>query len=1134
MPRQRRAYLPAPAERIIRVILLVAWVPAAWSPARAQTALPATTETLVLSDDVLPLLHGFAIDPTDPSIMYWATGDVGVMKSVDGGVTWQPSNGGLPGLYASSLAMHPDDPNHLMVGFEGNFLAQGPRPYRSLDGGGRWEPTVVCEREDGLINVRQLATAERLLFDSTDPFRFYYLVHSCCSTCGGFYRSCDMGASYDRNPRCIPEPEPATTCLSDPEPYNTITSNDASILEVHPSTGVLYGTTAVHPEEAALMTSFDKGASWTWDDVVDTTGSFLDPAYQGVAGLMMEDLALAPSDGDVRYGSLYAGLVRCSNGKAYPRASWCPTMNEFQVNLIVRWFGEMSGAEDCAGNNDCDGDPTPDRVWRPIFDADSYPEIYWVDPILVSPENPDRVFVALNGGTSHILMLTPADPGNPSVVPWNATVIDSDPEHFFVAMEQDPSDPDKIYVVSRTEDPATAAPVARLRTISSKNRWNTWKSTILSEPDSFFRIYDLAETSGSTGRQIAAGTTTGLFVTQDDGATWINESIYPIQVSTVAVSPSDPDRTYSKRTASVQIGVEGFRAASDMDDVLARSDVMCTNIFLDLAVDPADPSVLYAATEAGIWRHDDARVPADANDIVSISHGWAKVGGSAAGLADEYVWSLAFDPNDPSGNRMLAGTRSGAIYESPDRGGSWSSVPVTLPPQEASQIRDVADFEFLGPSAIAATGVGVLVKNGEADWQLSLGGDRIAQVAKGTTGTKRIWAAGEHGLYRTLNGGESWHSFPTIASPPFSAVLETMGRDGRHHLWISDNPRGLVRMSTSLTAGPLDTRSVVIDWDAPIDGSDSVLVYYGTDPDLLDGTGAEEGDSPFLVESGTFTTLTSVDLRPGPLHVALRGYNPQSGISTFTLPLTIDFGYTFSPVVAASGLQANCPPAIRILWSPVAGASGYNLYRSETAPEGPFQQIATIGLFDSAYDDATVVAGVPYFYMMTATIDGEQTTGRNVVEAIASPDADGDGIDDCADNCALIPNLDQGDGDGDGTGDSCDCAPSDDRLTDLPSVMNLRFTSSSMLEWDPITDPTGATSTYDLIRGFTSGLPVGSGAGETCFASSITSPSLEVPEDPAPGEAYYFVVRGVNACGYGFYGFDSSSVARTSSACAVE
>ncbi|MDX1479707.1 MAG: hypothetical protein R3301_18470, partial [Saprospiraceae bacterium] len=88
-------------------------------------------------------ISGIAIDHTDPDTWYILTGDgdgfdtrsVGVMKTTDGGVTWDPT--GLSytvtqSRYGYTLMMHPVDPDILLVGMRSIGI------FRTDDGGDTW------------------------------------------------------------------------------------------------------------------------------------------------------------------------------------------------------------------------------------------------------------------------------------------------------------------------------------------------------------------------------------------------------------------------------------------------------------------------------------------------------------------------------------------------------------------------------------------------------------------------------------------------------------------------------------------------------------------------------------------------------------------------------------------------------------------------------------------------------------------------------------------------------------------------------------------------------------------------------------------------------------------------------------
>jgi photosystem II stability/assembly factor-like uncharacterized protein len=75
------------------------------------------------------------MDPNNSSILYAGTWGSGMYKSMDGGISWQVINQGLPFLYINSLAIDPQNPSILYAGTYEHGV------YKTTDGGATWAAT---------------------------------------------------------------------------------------------------------------------------------------------------------------------------------------------------------------------------------------------------------------------------------------------------------------------------------------------------------------------------------------------------------------------------------------------------------------------------------------------------------------------------------------------------------------------------------------------------------------------------------------------------------------------------------------------------------------------------------------------------------------------------------------------------------------------------------------------------------------------------------------------------------------------------------------------------------------------------------------------------------------------------------
>jgi photosystem II stability/assembly factor-like uncharacterized protein len=117
-----------------------------------------------------------AINPLDPDNLYaLTTYSIGLLKTTDGGRSWNQINQGVRSYSLYQITVHPKDPRIVYLGAGGAGL------YKSTDGGGHW-----VEMNDGLQNT----DIGMLMLHPSDPETVYIVTST------GLFKSPDGGKSW--------------------------------------------------------------------------------------------------------------------------------------------------------------------------------------------------------------------------------------------------------------------------------------------------------------------------------------------------------------------------------------------------------------------------------------------------------------------------------------------------------------------------------------------------------------------------------------------------------------------------------------------------------------------------------------------------------------------------------------------------------------------------------------------------------------------------------------------------------------------------------------------------------------------------------------------------------------------------
>ncbi len=251
-----------------------------------------------------------------------------------------------------------------------------------------------------------------------------------------------------------------------------------------------------------------------------------------------------------------------------------------------------------------------------------------------------------------------------------------------------------------------------------------------------------------------AGTQTTLFKSTNEGQTWthIATDMSALVFAALAIDRSKPSTVYAATYAYDYLPGGIFKSVDGGSHWQpARGPGFHNRDAYCLALNPSNPSVIYAGTQQGI--------------AVSTNGGvtWADRGGALPVLA------LAIDPSSPS--TVYAGTSGGGIFKSIDSGLNWTAGNAGL---FASRVRALA-LDPSGQTTIyAAHGAGISKsEDGGASW-VATGGSPptffVNGLAMDPSAATTLYAATDAGVFKSLDAGDRWTAANSGLTEPGGVV----------------------------------------------------------------------------------------------------------------------------------------------------------------------------------------------------------------------------------------------------------------------------------------------------------------------------------------------------------------------------